>query len=63
MPIYAIDGVVPVVHPAAFVHPSAVLIGDVIVSAGCYVAPPGIVYAATSAELFCWLAATCRTVV
>ena len=39
MPVYAIDGVVPVVHPAAFVHPSAVLIGDVIVSAGCYVAP------------------------
>lgn len=39
MPVYAIDGVVPVVHPTAFVHPSAVLIGDVIVAAGCYVAP------------------------
>ena len=39
MPVYAIDGVVPVVHPAAFVHPSAVLIGDVVVGAGCYVAP------------------------
>jgi len=36
---YAIDGVVPVVDPSAFVHPEAVLIGDVVVEAGCYVAP------------------------
>lgn len=39
MPCYAIDGLVPVVHPSAFVHPDAVLIGDVIVGPGCYVAP------------------------
>ncbi len=39
MPVYAIDGVVPVVHPTAFVHPTAVLIGDVIVGARCYVGP------------------------
>jgi phenylacetic acid degradation protein len=37
--IYSIDGIVPVVHPTAFVHPTAVLIGDVIVGAGCYVGP------------------------
>jgi phenylacetic acid degradation protein len=37
--VYAIDGVTPVVDPAAFVHPSAVLIGDVFVGAGCYVGP------------------------
>lgn len=37
--VYAIDGVVPVVDPSAFVHPSAVLIGDVIVAAGAYVGP------------------------
>jgi phenylacetic acid degradation protein len=37
--IYSIDGIVPVVHPSAFVHPTAVLIGDVIVGAGCYVGP------------------------
>lgn len=37
--VYAIDGVVPVVDPAAFVHPTAVLIGDVIVGAGCYIGP------------------------
>jgi phenylacetic acid degradation protein len=37
--VYAIDGVTPVVDPAAYVHPSAVLIGDVIVAAGCYIGP------------------------
>lgn len=37
--VYAIDGVVPVIHPEAFVHPTAVLIGDVIVGARCYVGP------------------------
>ena len=37
--VWAINGVVPVIDPSAFVHPSAVLIGDVIVGAGCYVGP------------------------
>lgn len=37
--VYEIDGVRPVVDPTAFVHPAAVLIGDVIVGPGCYVAP------------------------
>jgi len=37
--VFAIDGIVPVVDPTAFVHPSAVLIGDVIVGPGCYVGP------------------------
>ena len=37
--VYSIDGVTPVVHPGAFVHPSAVLIGDVIVGEGVYVGP------------------------
>ena len=37
--VYAIDGVVPVVHATAYVHESAVLIGDVIVGPGCYIAP------------------------
>lgn len=39
MPCYAIDGIAPVVDPTAFVHPAAVLIGDVIVGPGCYVGP------------------------
>jgi hypothetical protein len=29
--VYSIDGITPVVHPSAYVHPSAVLIGDVFV--------------------------------
>ena len=37
--VYSIDGVTPVVDPSAFVHPSAVLIGDVSVGPGCYVGP------------------------
>ncbi len=39
MPCYAIDGLVPVVHPSAFVHPSAELIGDVWIGEGVYVGP------------------------
>jgi len=39
MPSYCIDGISPVVDPQAFVHPTAVLIGDVIVGPGCYVGP------------------------
>ena len=39
MPCYSIDGVTPVIDPSAFVHPTAVLIGDVIVGPGCYVGP------------------------
>ena len=39
MPCYEINGIVPVVDPTAFVHPTATLIGDVIVGPGCYVAP------------------------
>lgn len=35
--IYAFEGLIPVVDPSAYIHPAAVLIGDVIVEAGCYV--------------------------
>ena len=37
--VYSIDGVVPVVDATAFVHPDAVLIGDVHVGANCYIGP------------------------
>ncbi len=37
--VYSIDGITPVVDPSAFVHPSAVLIGDVIVGARAYIGP------------------------
>ncbi len=37
--IFSIDGIVPVVDATAYVHPTAVLIGDVIVGARCYIGP------------------------
>jgi phenylacetic acid degradation protein len=37
--ISAIDGVVPVVHPNAFISETATLIGDVIIGENCYVGP------------------------
>lgn len=39
MSCYSIDGITPVIAPTAFVHPSATIIGDVIIAAGCYVGP------------------------
>jgi phenylacetic acid degradation protein len=39
MPVYSYEGLVPVVDPTAFIHPTAVLIGDVIVAAGVYIGP------------------------
>ncbi|MGG4608113.1 carnitine operon protein CaiE [Providencia sp. Me31A] len=39
MSFYAFEGVIPVVHPTAYVHPSAVVIGDVIIGEGVFVGP------------------------
>jgi phenylacetic acid degradation protein len=39
MPCYEFEGCTPVVDPTAFVHPTAVLIGDVIIGPGCLVGP------------------------
>jgi phenylacetic acid degradation protein len=39
MPVYAFEGLVPVVGPGSYVHPTAVLIGDVIIGQGCYIGP------------------------
>ena len=39
MPIYEFEGIRPVIDPTAFVHPTAVLIGDVIIGPGCLVGP------------------------
>ncbi|MGI2040449.1 carnitine operon protein CaiE [Shewanella frigidimarina] len=39
MPYYEFEGLIPVVDPSAYVHPTAVLIGDVIVEAGVYIGP------------------------
>jgi len=37
--IYSIDGVIPVIHPSSFIDKSAVIIGDVIIGANCYIGP------------------------
>ena len=42
MPSYEYEGITPVVDPSAFVHPTAVLIGDVIIGAGCLVGPAAV---------------------
>ncbi len=39
MTAYEIDGVTPVVHRSAFVHPQACLIGDVVIGPECYIGP------------------------
>lgn len=39
MPAYEFEGIRPVVDPTAFVHSTAVLIGDVIIGAGCLIGP------------------------
>ena len=39
MPVYSLEGITPVVHPDAHVHETAVLIGDVIIGASCYIGP------------------------
>lgn len=39
MPCYEFEGIRPVVDPTAFVHPTAVLIGDCLIGPGCLVGP------------------------
>lgn len=39
MPAYSFEGVTPVVHTDAFVHETAVLIGDVFIGEGSYIGP------------------------
>jgi phenylacetic acid degradation protein len=37
--VFSIDGVIPVIHPTAFVASTAVVIGDVVIGANCYIGP------------------------
>lgn len=39
MPFYEIDGVRPVCDPSTFVHPTASVIGDVLIGPDCYIGP------------------------
>ncbi|MGQ0615432.1 MAG: gamma carbonic anhydrase family protein [Acidimicrobiia bacterium] len=45
MPIYALDGVEPDIHPGAYVHPDAVLIGAVVLGDGASVWPGAVLRA------------------
>ncbi len=40
--IYAFDDVIPVIDKSAFVHPDATVIGDVVISEGCYIGPAAV---------------------
>ena len=42
MPVYALDDLVPEIHPDAFVHPEAVVIGAVRIGAGSTVWPSAV---------------------
>jgi phenylacetic acid degradation protein len=37
--VYEIDGLIPVIDPSAYVHEDAIIIGDVVIGAGCYIGP------------------------
>ena len=39
MQIYSIDGVTPVIDETSYIHPTAVIIGDVIIGSNCYIGP------------------------
>lgn len=39
MPCYSFEGIVPVVDPTTYLHPTAVLIGDVTIGPRCYIGP------------------------
>lgn len=39
MPVYAIEDLIPAIDPTSYVHPSAVIIGDVIIAGNCYIGP------------------------
>ncbi|WP_196138330.1 transferase hexapeptide repeat family protein [Aliikangiella sp. G2MR2-5] len=39
MPIYAIDNFIPVIKANSYVHPSAEIIGDVIIEENCFIGP------------------------
>ncbi|MCL2913282.1 transferase hexapeptide repeat family protein [Shewanella corallii] len=39
MPIYAIEQHIPVVDPSSYIHPTATIIGDVVIGKHCYIGP------------------------
>lgn len=39
MPVYAIDDLIPAINNCSYIHPSAEIIGDVIIEENCYIGP------------------------
>lgn len=39
MPIYAFESITPVIDATAWIHPTASIIGDVVIGPGCFVGP------------------------
>lgn len=37
--VYAFEGIIPVVHPTAFIHPNATITGDVVIGRDVYIGP------------------------
>ena len=37
--VYAFEGLIPMINTGAYVHPTAILIGDVVIEAGCFTGP------------------------
>ena len=50
MPVYEYDGKQPVISPTSFIHPQAVIIGDVTIGDRCFIAP-GVVIRADNAPI------------
>ncbi len=42
MPIYEFNGLKPVIHPSAFIHPQANVTGNVFIGKDCYIGPGAI---------------------
>ena len=42
MPIYAINNLIPVIKKNTYIHPSAEIIGDVIIEENCYIGPAAV---------------------
>ncbi|MCK9229579.1 MAG: gamma carbonic anhydrase family protein [Syntrophales bacterium] len=45
MSVYSLQGEKPVISPGTFVHPHAVIIGDVTIGSGCFIAPGSVIRA------------------
>jgi carbonic anhydrase/acetyltransferase-like protein (isoleucine patch superfamily) len=43
MPVYAFNGKIPRISASAFVHPDAVIIGDVTIGESCFIAPGAVI--------------------